>query len=112
MQFLMGLSPADRARADMRAGLLAEFGPNLAQPYCRYLGEGVRELRFELSNSQAARITYWFPGGRVAILLTAFVKTRQQEVREVERARQARKVCETEHEPVPHSTFDLEKKPW
>ncbi|WP_084497477.1 type II toxin-antitoxin system RelE/ParE family toxin [Nocardia amamiensis] len=98
VEFLYRLDPASRAAADHRAGLLAELGPRLGEPYSRFLGDGVRELRFVLSTSQQARITYWFPGGQVIIMLTAFTKQRQRESAEVERAKHARKVCETEHD--------------
>ncbi|MFJ2665023.1 type II toxin-antitoxin system RelE/ParE family toxin [Nocardia fluminea] len=90
--FLAKLSPADLARADFAAGLLATYGPELREPYCRYLGDGVRELRFTLSGNRATRISYWFPGGPKAVLLTAFHKTRQRESAQVDRARSARKV--------------------
>lgn len=110
VEFLMGLSPADRAKADQRAGLLAEEGATLGEPYSKYLGDGVRELRFSLVTSNTnIRITYWFPGGRTIILLTVFTKVRQRDIRQVERAKQARKVCETEHTPDYHNIFELEK---
>jgi hypothetical protein len=41
------------------------------------------------------------------ILLTVFRKTRSAETAEVSRARQAQKICETEHGPA-HATFDRE----
>ncbi|WP_442943951.1 type II toxin-antitoxin system RelE/ParE family toxin [Nocardia sp. NBC_00508] len=44
VEFLYRLDPASRAAADHRAGLLAEFGPRLGEPYSRFLGDGVREL--------------------------------------------------------------------
>ncbi|MFD7841597.1 type II toxin-antitoxin system RelE/ParE family toxin [Nocardia sp. NPDC059764] len=105
-EFLAGLSPTDLARADFAAGLLATYGPELSEPYCRYLGEGVRELRFTLSRNRATRITYWFPGGRKAVLLTVFHKTRQRETAQIDRAKMARKVCETNHTDPAHLTFD------
>ncbi|WP_167478072.1 type II toxin-antitoxin system RelE/ParE family toxin [Nocardia arthritidis] len=98
VEFLYQLDPAGRAAADHRACLLAEQGPTLGEPYSRNLGDGVRELRFALSTSQQARITYWFPGGPLIIMLTAFIKQRQREMREVERAKLARKLCEAQHD--------------
>ncbi|WP_243718264.1 hypothetical protein [Actinomadura sp. 7K534] len=41
--------------------------------------------------------------------LTVFRKTRQREEAEIERARQAQKVCEVEHEPAAH-TYDRSKE--
>jgi phage-related protein len=100
------LSPADLARADFAAGLLATYGAVLSEPYCRHLGDGVRELRFTLSRNRATRITYWFPGGRKVVLLTVFHKTRQRETAQVDRAKQARKLCEARHTDPAHLTFD------
>ncbi|NKY84270.1 type II toxin-antitoxin system RelE/ParE family toxin [Nocardia veterana] len=104
--FLSGLSPADLARADFAAGLLATYGPELSEPYCRHLGDCVRELRFTLSRNRATRISYWFPGGRKAVLLTVFHKTRQRESQQIERAKLARKVCESQHTGPAHLIFD------
>ncbi len=107
VEFLYALGPTDRARADFAAGLLAEYGPTLSEPHCRNLGEGVRELRFILSDGRNARITYWFPGGPLIIMLTVFWKTRQREIRQVERAKLAKKVCENDHERTYHNVFTL-----
>ncbi|MEV0033668.1 type II toxin-antitoxin system RelE/ParE family toxin [Nocardia sp. NPDC050793] len=104
--FLAGLPPIDLARADFAAGLLAAYGPELSEPYCRYLGDGVRELRFTLTRNRATRITYWFPGSRKAVLLTVFHKTKQRETAQVHRAKLARKLCESEHIGPTHLTFD------
>lgn len=57
-------------------------------PHSRQLGEGLRELRFTCQD-RAQRITYYIDGERRVITLTAFVKQRQNERREVQRARQA-----------------------
>jgi phage-related protein len=105
--FLHRLKPADRARADFAASLLAEEGPGLREPYSKPLGDGVLELRFTISDGQAVRITYWFPGGPLVIMLTVFTKTQRREVREVERAKVAKKVCEAEHDRTYHNVFTL-----
>ncbi|QBS42415.1 type II toxin-antitoxin system RelE/ParE family toxin [Nocardia sp. CS682] len=110
LEFLDALAIVDLARADTAAGYLAEHGPTLGEPHCRHLGEGVRELRFRLTGDRPTRITYWFPPktGPLAILLTAFRKTKQVEIKQVARAKQARKVCETEHETTYHTMFETE----
>jgi phage-related protein len=107
VEFLYVLGPTDRARADFVAGLLAECGPELGEPHSRNLGQGVRELRFTLSDGRNVRITHWFPGGRLIIMLTVFWKTRQREIRQVERAKLAKKVCENDHERTYHNVFTL-----
>ncbi|MBH0777246.1 type II toxin-antitoxin system RelE/ParE family toxin [Nocardia bovistercoris] len=94
------------APARTSAALLAEKGPNLSMPHCRYLRDGVRELRFEISRNRNVRITYWFPGENKIILLTVFVKSAQREIGEVERAVQAKKVCENEHDRTYHNVFE------
>jgi phage-related protein len=96
-ELLAELSPVDLARADFAAGLLATYGPELSEPYCRHLGDGVRELRFTLSRNRATRITYWFPGGRKVVLFTVFHKTRQRETVQV---------GEAKHTGPAHLTFD------
>lgn len=105
VEFLHGLNATDRARADFAASLLAEYGTTSSEPYCKSLGDGVRELRFMISSGQAIRITYWFPDGPLAILLTVFTKSRQRETREVERAKLAKKICENEHDRTWHNVF-------
>jgi len=55
------------------------------------MGSSVK-LRFFL-DSRATRITYWIASGRRVILLTIFVKTRQRERHEVDRARRAIQTC-------------------
>jgi hypothetical protein len=55
----------------------------------------LRELRFYLG-AAATRITYWIAPGRRIVLLTVFVKTRQREQREIERARAAMQACITD----------------
>ncbi|MGN2635410.1 type II toxin-antitoxin system RelE/ParE family toxin [Nocardia takedensis] len=104
--FLLDLTPEDRARADFRASLLAEKGPELTMPHSRYLRDGVRELRFEISGNRNVRITYWFPGDRKIILLTVFTKSTQHETIEVNRAILAKKLCENDHDPTYHNVFE------
>ncbi len=106
VDFLLDLGPGDRARADFRAGLLAEKGPELTEPHCRHLKDGVRELRFEISRNRNVRITYWFPGDRKIILLTVFTKSAQHEANEVDRAVRAKKVCEKKHDRTYHNVFE------
>ncbi|RBM22406.1 hypothetical protein DEH69_04320 [Streptomyces sp. PT12] len=64
----------------------------------------MRELRFALDGS-AVRLTYWLAPQRRIVFLTVFRKTKMREMTEVERARQAQKVCEAEHVAATH-TYD------
>jgi phage-related protein len=79
--------------------LLADEGPLLSEPYTRQLDRNLRELRFHLDR-QAVRITYWIASGRRIVLLTAFIKTRLREDREIERARRALARCIAEEHEV------------
>ncbi|MEU9186576.1 type II toxin-antitoxin system RelE/ParE family toxin [Streptomyces sp. NPDC048484] len=80
----------------------------LGEPYSRHLGGKLRELRFEL-DGEAVRIPYWLAPGQRIVLLTVFRKTRMREAAEVERALQALKVCEAEHDRAEH-TYDRRKE--
>ncbi|WP_424568100.1 type II toxin-antitoxin system RelE/ParE family toxin [Streptomyces sp. CH-036] len=103
--WLTNLSASDYERAEHAAGRLAQEATTLDEPHSRYIGHGVRELRFEMGrNREAVRISYWFAPQRRVVLLTVFRKTRQRENAEIARARRAKAVCETEHEPA-HDTF-------
>ncbi|MEV5984543.1 type II toxin-antitoxin system RelE/ParE family toxin [Streptomyces sp. NPDC052051] len=90
-------------KVDEYVGLLAEQAVGLGEPYARYLGDGVRELRPTLDGA-AMRITYWLTPNRTAVLLTVFRKTRMHEDGEVRRAKLAQKICEAEHGPA-HDEF-------
>ncbi len=90
-------------KIDEYVGLLAEYAAELGEPYARYLGDGVRELRPTLDGA-AIRITYWLTPKRTAVLLTVFRKTRMREDTEVRRAKLAQKTCEAEHGPA-HDEF-------
>ncbi|MFE7428546.1 MULTISPECIES: type II toxin-antitoxin system RelE/ParE family toxin [unclassified Streptomyces] len=103
--WLTNLSAVDYERAEHAAGRLARNATTLGEPHSRHLGEGLRELRFDLGRSrEAVRISYWLAPERRIVLLTVFRKTRQRENAEVERARRAKAVCEREHEPA-HGVF-------
>jgi phage-related protein len=82
------LKTKDKAAADHAFDRLAEHGPALRMPHSRPLGEGLFELRFTCE-STARRVTYYVDMQRKVITLTTFRKQRQQERREVTRARQA-----------------------
>lgn len=88
---------------DEYVGLLAERAESLGEPYARYLGDGVRELRPTV-DSAAIRITYWLAPGRRVILLTVFRKTRMREDAEIKRAKLAQQTCQAEHGPA-HEEF-------
>ncbi|MGO9083001.1 MAG: type II toxin-antitoxin system RelE/ParE family toxin [Streptosporangiaceae bacterium] len=84
--------PPSRARTrrwpTARLTRLADLGPALRMPHARPLGDGLFELRFTCEGT-ARRVTYYTGTQRNVITLTTFRKQRQNERREVSRARQA-----------------------
>jgi phage-related protein len=86
----------EQARVGFHVDRLAATGARLDEPHTKQLDGELRELRFYLG-STPTRITYWIAPGRVIVLLTVFTKTRQNERREVERARRALTRCMNEH---------------
>lgn len=88
----LSLSSDDRDVVAERIDLLANFGHTLRMPHARSLGEGLAELRFDMSR-RSLRITYWHRPDGVIVLLTVFHKQRDNEVREVNRARRALEAC-------------------
>lgn len=93
-----GLSGDDRDVVAERIDLLANFGHMLRMPHPRPLGEGLIELRFDMSR-RSWRITYWHRPDGVIVLLTVFHKQRNNEAREVTRARKALESCRDRHKP-------------
>lgn len=83
-----GLTPRGAAAADKAIGLLEERGHLLRMPHSRPLGDGLHELRFTCEG-QARRITYKLEPRRRVIMLTTFRKQRDNERREIIRARRA-----------------------
>jgi len=82
------LKSKDKAAADRAFDRLAEHGPALRMPHSRALGGDLLELRFTCENV-ARRVTYYIDPARLVITLTTFRKQRQNERREIDRARRA-----------------------
>ena len=101
--WFLALGEEDSARVRFHVDRLAELGPLLDEPHTRQLDGKLRELRFFLGGLPT-RVTYWIASGRRINLLTVFVKTRQRERREIERARKAMARCVAER----HTAMDEE----
>jgi hypothetical protein len=94
--WLDGLEGSDFAQAAETLDRLARLGSALRMPLSRALGAGLFELRFHCGGV-ARRITYWFAPNQRVVLLTTFRKQRDNERREVERARVSLRRCAAEH---------------
>jgi hypothetical protein len=95
-EWLEDLSDADFVQSTAIIDRLSEQGNKMRMPFSRSLGDGLFELRYSCGGVNR-RITYWFGPKRVIVLLTTFRKQRNNERREVERARVAMKVCIDRH---------------
>lgn len=84
------LNPKDTAIADRHIGHLAEVGHHGRMPRVKYLKDDLYELRFQCQNVER-RITFTFEPEQRVVTLTTFRKQRQNERREVDRARTALK---------------------
>lgn len=93
------------ARAAFYIDLLADHGSTLGEPCTRQLDGKLRELRFHLGE-EAIRVTYWIASGRRIVLLTVFRKTRMREVREIQRARDAYRLCQNARHSVDEEEGD------
>lgn len=87
-EWLDTLTDRDLAIATAAIDRLRTQGNQARMPLSRSLGEGLHELRFNIA-STARRITYTYDTGRKIITLTTFRKQKQNERREVLRARRA-----------------------
>lgn len=83
------------AQVDRALDLLAEAGPMLRMPHVKYLGAKLYELRFRCGQVNQ-RITYTIRED--TITLTTFRKQKQNEAREIARARKALKRFQQQEE--------------
>lgn len=91
LEWYLGLAGADQRVVDRMVELLAEHGNLLRMPHSHSLGHGLFELRFAIMRATVEQhITYTFDVGRMVITLTTFRKTKENEAREVARARKAK----------------------
>ena len=85
-QWLDGLSVRGQAQAVRALDLLVKHGPALRMPHSRKLDNQLWELRFQCERVNQ-RSTYTVESERRIITLTTFRKQRDNERREVQRAR-------------------------
>jgi phage-related protein len=71
--FLDDLSSKMQAKVAKEIALLRKNGPNLGAPYCKYLNDGIYELRCQ-TEGNTTRIFYFFVSGKKVILTNGFIK--------------------------------------
>ncbi len=89
--WLQGLSREGQAEAVIAFDRLRAQGNTLRMPHSRPLSGGLFELRFSCEN-KATRVTYIYDVEKQIITLTQFVKQKNNEQKEVMRARKAQKL--------------------
>jgi phage-related protein len=72
-KFINNLNIDMQAKAVWEISLLAEKGKNLTEPYCKYIKDGVYELRIRWSKD-ISRIFYFFYIADTIILTNGFLK--------------------------------------
>ena len=105
LTWYQGLTPEGKAATRRVLTRLEDAGHMLGMPLSKQLGGGLRELRFTCEGV-ASRITYVLEPERKAITLTTFRKQRQNERREILRARRA----QAAHQSIQAATKDARKK--
>lgn len=95
--WVQGLSKEGQAEAIIAFDRLRAQGNTLRMPHYRPLSGGLFELRFSCEN-KATRVTYIYDVEKQIITLTHFVKQKNNEQKEVIRARRAQKLYRLEKE--------------
>jgi len=91
----LSLGEDEQGRVRFHIDRLADRGPLLDEPHTRQLVGKLRELRLFLKGL-SIRVTYWIAPERRTVLLTMFVKTRQRQRAEIDRALRAMERCMAE----------------
>ena len=71
--FLNSIPPKMQAKAVRNMELLEQFGPFLTMPYSRPMGDGLYELRVQVSGG-ISRILYFFCVDQKIIMTNGFIK--------------------------------------
>ena len=89
-EFLNSLNDKMRAKVLRTIMLLEQNGNDLHEPYSKYLGDGIFELRAK-QGSDITRVLYFFVVGHKIILTNGFVKKTQKiPKREIDFAKKCR----------------------
>lgn len=89
-EFLYSLPNKLRAKALGELKILAEYGNELREPYTKYIGDGIFELRIK-QGSDIARVLHFFYDGKRIVVTNGFLKkTMKIPKREIALARRIR----------------------
>lgn len=95
--FLESLDRKMKMRMAKTIILLKENGPNLREPYSKYIGDGIFELRAKVG-SDITHVLYFFLCGKRIILTNGFVKKdNRTPSREIEKCRKYRSDYKRRH---------------
>ena len=72
-EFILSLDTKMQAKIVREIELLAANGPELREPYSKYIGDNIFELRAKVG-SDISRVLYFFFVGRKVILTNGFIK--------------------------------------
>lgn len=88
--FLDSLEPKMRAKMLRMIALLEEHGNDLREPYSKFLGNDIFELRAQQGNN-ISRVLYFFMIGQHIIITNGFIKkTQKTPPSEIDKARRYR----------------------
>lgn len=88
--FLTSLDVKMRAKMVGLLELLGEKGNQLREPYSKYLGDGIFEIRCNVGNNITRALYFFYHEGKI-ILTNGFVKkTQKTPPEEIERAKEYR----------------------
>ena len=86
-EFLLSLNVKMRAKVARAISILERNGNELREPFSKYLGDGIFELRISFS-SDISRVLYFFFNKKRIILTNAFIKkTQKTPYNEIEKAK-------------------------
>ncbi len=75
--FIISLEPKLRAKMLRCIEILRDSGNELREPYTKYLGDGLFELRAKQGND-ISRVLYFFVVGKKIVLTNGFIKKTQK----------------------------------
>ena len=88
--WIKGLSSEDRQLVG-RDVQKVEFGWPIGMPYCRSLGNGLWEVRSDLTDGKIGRVIFCVVGGRMVLLHGFIKKTQKTPAKDMELALRRRK---------------------